>query len=146
MTEIKFRLWHRELHTMAVEGTFKNIVLAKQQPPSLEDDWDNGLLEWMRGTGLKDMHGKEIYFGDIVKFSWHDEDCPEENYGGTAAVVETLNGGAGILSDWKIETEPKYAVTNGGIIEDLWEDEEWWTIEVIGNIYENPELLKNDPQ
>lgn len=92
----------------------------------------------MQFTGLRDKNGKEIYFDDIIKFSQNDD----ENEG-TAVVVETMSGGAGILSDWEIEFPlKKWAVTSGGVIEEIWEDEVVWTFEVIGNIYETPELVK----
>ena len=73
-------------------------------------------LEIMEFTGLRDKNRKEIYEGDIVKCYDHPTDVES----GTYEVV--FNHGqfqAGLpLSDWGTA----------------------WT-EVIGNIYENPELL-----
>ena len=82
----------------------------------------------MQYTGLKDKNGKEIYEGDIM----HDT-----SINARCAVVfgcfETL------LDDYGIgETSPKFCVE--------WSDKSGHgeidvRNEVIGNIYENPELL-----
>ena len=69
----------------------------------------------MQYTGLHDKNGKEIYEGDIVKY---------ENMTGK---IMFFNGSF-ILSDLEETEEWELGVIN--------ED-----IEVIGNIYDNPELL-----
>ena len=109
-------------------------------------DVDNCVIDkdlvLMQYTGFEDKNGKEIYFDDVVKFSFHDKDCPEENYGGTAVIDTTMSNGVGILYDFDCDRSKVVAVDDGGEMEDLWEDDDLWTVEVIGNIYENPELLK----
>lgn len=99
----------------------------------------------MQYTGLKDKKGKEIYFDDILQISFADG--AHEEWDGTALVTHTMNGGAGVLYDTNADTSrlpTVHAVSHGGEIQDLWEDDELWTLEIIGNIYENPNLLTNE--
>lgn len=79
-------------------------------------------IKIMQYTGLKDKNGVEIYEGDIVEFIGHKnrviEWTPEKNhYSGWYATGD-------------IRPLPLYS------------GQEPNTIEVIGNIYENPELIK----
>lgn len=66
-------------------------------------------------TGLKDKNGKEIYEGDILNLRYKDE-------------------------------EPNVIVLRNLIVDTYWISDELGfkdsTVEIIGNIYENPELLK----
>ena len=87
------------------------------------EDWYEFIL--MQFTGLKDKNGKEIYEGDIVKI--------------------------GILLNELVIYEGVVAYSNGRFTCDTGKLEiDWWryeitkqTIEIIGNIHENPELLEN---
>ena len=69
--------------------------------------------------GLQDKNGKEIYEGDIVKKS-----------SGAIGQVVYLKATAG------------YKLYNNGQVFDLFEADARY-LEVVGNIYENPELLKD---
>ena len=82
----------------------------------------------MQSTGLFDKNGKEIYEGDAVQF----EDCYESSdflYINTG-IIEWCQGGFHITN--------RHSVT----MEDLL-FEELLDVEIIGNIYENQELLEN---
>lgn len=73
--------------------------------------------ELMQFTGLKDSKGVEIYEGDIIQSTWRPQDRFEIKWDG--------HNGEWIFCSDTNETGGKY---KGSI--------------VIGNIYENPELLE----
>ena len=70
-------------------------------------------------TGLHDKNGKEIYEGDIVKIKYRDEDIGK--------VIYEHNGFSIDVTNMNKNYRRVSFVDN--------------FIEVIGNIYENPELL-----
>ena len=125
MREIKFRAWDTEKKEM----TASDFQIGNGGIYYGWSDEDDGYLDkkWgkeiviMEYTGFNDEKGKEIYFGDILKYK-------DEGGEDIAEVVYTMNNGAGVLMDNEIT--------------DLWEDPEVHTYEIIGNIYENKELLK----
>ena len=71
-------------------------------------------------TGMNDSMGKEIYEGDIVRTSDNDDEL---------AVVE-----------WDDE-DLRFTVTHGNVVNGLGEGYYSREVEVIGNMYDNPELL-----
>ena len=79
-------------------------------------------IELMQSTGLFDRNGKEVFVGDIVKCTrgCHHEVYLEKEYGGTFI--------GGMPAIYLKGIKEGYAWTG---------DEE-----IIGNIYENPELLE----
>lgn len=76
--------------------------------------------ELMQSTGLLDKNGKEIFFGDVCRVDWNDKryppHCIEIEWNDEKCSID-IEGGS-----------PKSDCANH--------------YEVIGNIYENPELLK----
>lgn len=93
------------------------------------DCFDFEGIIFTQSTGLKDKNGKEIFEGDVVQF----EDCYEASdflYINTG-IIEWCQGGFHITN--------RHSVT----MEDLL-CEESLDVEIIGNIYENSELLEVD--
>lgn len=86
----------------------------------------------MQSTGLKDKNRVEVFQGDIVKVT--DED---EEYSYISVVKNYAEEGYPAFdieypSDWEYESNALSTIMSGG----------YETIEIIGNIYENPELLE----
>lgn len=128
--EIKFRAWLKEERKMVnVETLFIGINRLCFGNSKTEDLFfrDFEEVELIQYTGLKDKNGKEIYEGDIV-------------------LVES----GGILTRYKTVVEFK----EGALIASLISEENHFYIfnpgfdsndfEVIGNIYENKNLLEEN--
>ena len=130
MREIKFRAWHRKRRNMTSPMTLG--FLAHEDIEMLRGYTTE--YDWMQYTGLHDKNGKEIYEGDIVRFFFCADHplatSPEEDSDITEMIdeVKFMDGG---FFFWCED------VRNGAM---LWRFNE--RCEVIGNIYENPELLK----
>ena len=71
-------------------------------------------------TGMNDSNGEDIYEGDIVRASDNDDEL---------AVVE-----------WD-EEDLRFTVTHGNVVNGLGEGYYPREVEVVGNMYDNPELL-----
>lgn len=79
-------------------------------------------IELMQSTGLFDKNGKEVFVGDIIKCT---RGCPHEVY------LEKEYGGSYIGG--------MPAIYLKGLLSGYaWTEDE----EIIGNVYENPELLE----
>lgn len=117
--KIKFRIWNdydkKMIHwNELLENNLANIFTI----PS----YDKWLMQY---TGLHDKNGKEIYEGDIVY-------C-QTKFGKAKAIIKFIDGK--FVAYWdSILTHPQ----NGHCIACYEINKRF---EVIGNIYDNPELL-----
>lgn len=150
----KFRAWdttNKEMFkdTFAITESGQVVVVEQEYVASSPDYVFVEHLVIMQSTGLKDKNGKEIFEGDVLKFNdeWN-EYCHEGYVDGS---VEGVNYVEVVRSEACFEFgKTKYPESSLFI---LMEDEhlnfkdfiksEDFEFEIIGNIYENRELLED---
>lgn len=124
----KFRAWHKTWQEMGKvkrirfdddDGNMTKVLFIGKKFGANENIDE---IELMQSTGLKDKNGKEVFIGDIIKCT---RGCPHEvylvkEYGGTYI--------GGMPAIYLKGIREGYA----------WTEHE----EILGNIYENPELLE----
>lgn len=86
----------------------------------------------MQFTGLLDRHGVEIYEGDVVMWKDGSEDPQHWRYAEVIYQPKSLCYHFRIVKCGELETGYVFKNNFGGYHE----------LKVIGNIYENPELIK----
>jgi uncharacterized phage protein (TIGR01671 family) len=140
MRETKFRMWFpkskRMIHFegLSICDEYDRLCFDISEADCLEEyeylagysyiPNEEGLK--MEFTGLKDKNGKEIYEGDIAKGLWD----AELDYSTQIFAVEFRNG---------TFVENYFGRPLGDCVKNYHNGN---TIEVIGNIYETPELIK----
>jgi uncharacterized phage protein (TIGR01671 family) len=126
MREIKFRVWSKDrkmfvMDGMSVEDIQEDATHSVHLPMLIKQEE----CVWQQYTGLKDRNGQEIYEGDLINFSWqagykefYDDKNQEVFYSNECASFVFGKGGICMLDR---------------VVYD--------TLEVVGNVFENPELL-----
>jgi uncharacterized phage protein (TIGR01671 family) len=112
---IKFRAWDKEERQMY------------ELPPfvALLDTIDGRQIKaQMQFTGLHDKNGKEIWEGDVVCATWKEGDVIQDTF------EVTWGEEGGYFLRWEMGEHYIPALGTEG-----------YTLEVIGNVWENPELL-----
>ncbi|WP_179395034.1 YopX family protein [Lacticaseibacillus absianus] len=147
MRQIKFRAWDGEemVEVAELHLNTKELLVDDEEWLSMRHS------PLMQYTGLRDKNGREIYEGDIIKYHLTRE--YGENY-------DPITLGF-IGSDWSVDAdifgEVRIWPSNGVMMTQIVTDDpemfdkehpvpNRWHVnqecEVIGNIYENPELLE----
>lgn len=119
----KYRAWDEETKTM---NGMAEIYRNRNQEIELRPRDENIIL--MQSTGIFDKNGKEIFEGDIIRYNIDVVDIKRHP---TLGFYTVLDGREGFFGD-------------GMSIDDFEEGAKEFskTAEIIGNVYENPELLE----
>lgn len=128
--EIKFRAWNRHLGRMLKDEFYVahdgDVYQHESHPDHDLEVVDELIL--MQFTGLHDKNGKDIYEGDVIEM---EEPVMESDMIRCAVVFDE----GSFSARWDRQSQTTFfPLSQCGI-----EDE---NVEIIGNIYENPDLLK----
>lgn len=124
--DIRFRGWDRENNEMIYsdhEGGLQQFFDYTDNPT----DFTTNDVEFMQFTGLNDKNGKEIYEGDILQAFYGKKNT-------LFTITKVYFNEKGYWDSKNISEKAPFKVCYLGFCK----------CELIGNIYENPELLKED--
>jgi uncharacterized phage protein (TIGR01671 family) len=148
MREIKFRGFDTRINVMykhimlgwngSIEGRLDPnkeggsvVDITIEHKNGTHPDYIDDYIKVMQFTGLKDKNGKEIYEGDILNTNYQTDVVIPYYVKEALPFITLVNA-----KDWEYNNGDYY---EGGNIQ----SHNWNKFEVIGNIWENPELLKD---
>lgn len=125
MRTIKFKCWDKELNRFVIYEPHISIDL-NGNIYNLQNGEGRDRYELVQFTGLLDRRGREIYEGDIYQYPiavGYHEDTDEYEFGAALSIVEYSTFAGRPAIGYRFHAFSK-------------------DCEVVGNIYENPELIK----
>ena len=142
----KYRVWFSEASHMITDNLEsinlqdETVTITSGYYDSFADDYIFGSIEvaignaiLMQSTGLKDKNGVEIYEGDIVRYTWDSPSDVNATEKGKKVRISKV-----FWSDWRASWAVGKKSCNANLFRFARNGN---TVEVIGNIYENKELL-----
>lgn len=145
MREIKFRAWNTKTECMYCDTGLTSLGINDGIELAIKDNY---IL--MQYTGLKDKNGKEIYEGDIVRNNWtniNNDFIGEKwavKFGDHMTGSDYYASGAYGFYYEAINNKEETCSLNSLPTNDSINIENNPDLEVIGNIYENKDLLKEE--
>lgn len=135
--EIKFRAWlkddKRMVEVRSIDFHEEGNIITVNYNDIFGFEFNENEIELMQYTGLKDKNGKEIYEGDII-------DIHQTVNGQSVFVIEVTNTGL-VIPRYAFDKNYKYEYNIRELLEFDEYDKE---IEIIGNVWENKELLEEN--
>jgi uncharacterized phage protein (TIGR01671 family) len=132
MREIKFRITYQHEET----GRFATrMITLGEAIPSLGERWN--IIGKDQYTGLKDEAGREIYEGDILQVSsmYREKINASVSWERSEGTYTWMNAETWLLHFDNGTKGPLYPYTTPG---------SYYSVEIIGNIHEHPELLTQE--
>ncbi len=145
MREIKFRAWDKENKRMVKQKRLRNPKIMSVDLTRVGFKFKKSSFIFMQFTGLKDEDGKDIYEWDIIEWYYGSDNAKKDTFRAKVLWRRTIREHGcegyqahhvGFVCEW---------LTDEGSENMQFTDmpkEENCKIKVIGNIYENPELLE----
>lgn len=141
---LKFRFFHKPTQKIIPGYGFNPYFVFGDVPDGIGSEYNPAKFEdcvIMQNTGFYDNHQKQIYEGDIVRYTCDSDYCADGchkcrdcNSGKIYKIYWEEMSGRFKYGSFN-ENEENYDI-------DLEEEDTEYCMEIIGNIYENPELLE----
>lgn len=131
--EIKFRAWsgfYEDEMELVYSDKYDSLYRFFSEDQKFEDI--------MQYTGLKDKNGTEIYEGDILQYRHYHNLSYTEDY----MTDKVMWGETGDSDDYIHSKHYEWVVGDDSLADAADGYYDGYECEVIGNIYENPELLE----